>query len=73
MNGSSRAFTKKVVVGNLIASWMLVFLSAWMDTLAMVLPQALAFIGVLISVYSGVGHLDFRKMMDAKPEVEKPE
>lgn len=66
---SKRTFSKRMMAGNLAAAWALIFISAYMGTLALVLPQALGFIGVLISIYTGVGHLDFRKVLDTTSPV----
>lgn len=61
---SNRSFTKRFVSGNLFLIWVTILFSIWMSQAEFVVPQAFALIGLLFGVYTGVGHLDYRKAIE---------
>lgn len=65
-----RTFSKRVVLGNIVACWLLLFWSAHSGILGQTLTPVFGFITSLIALYVGIGHMDFRKIMDVKKEVE---
>lgn len=58
---SSRRFTKLVVVSNLVLIWLLMFTSVVFQQAEHVISGGFALIGTLFGLYTGIGHLDFRK------------
>lgn len=58
---SSRRFTKIVVMINLLLVWALMFTSIIFDQTEHVIGSGFALIGTLFGIYTGIGHLDFRK------------
>lgn len=61
---SSRRFTKRVLVVNLVLIWGLVYLAVIYGQAEFVIEPSLALIGVLFGFYTGVGHLDMRKSIE---------
>ena len=61
---SARAFSKRIVVTNMILVWALMFLAVVLDQAEHVISGGFALIGVLFGVYAGVGHMDFRKAVE---------
>lgn len=62
---SRRSFSKRMTGWNMAAAWALIFVAFYFDQVALVLPQALGFIGVLVTIYTGIGHLDYRKILES--------
>lgn len=58
---SSRTFTKILIAANIAAVWILMFLSVIYQQADVVVQGGLALIGTLFGIYTGIGHLDFRK------------
>lgn len=58
---SSRRFTKIVVMVNLLLVWALMFTSIIFDQTEHVIASGFTLIGTLFGIYTGIGHLDFRK------------
>lgn len=61
---SSRRFTKIFVVTNLALIWALMFASVVFQQSEFVIPSGFALIGTLFGIYTGIGHLDFRKAVE---------
>ncbi|MTH61220.1 hypothetical protein [Paracoccus litorisediminis] len=58
---SSRRFSKWVMGVNIALTWGLIYLAVIYGQTEQVVPGALALIGSLFGLYTGVGHLDMRK------------
>lgn len=61
---SSRRFTKIVIVTNLVLVWALMFASVVFQQAEHVIASGFALIGTLFGIYTGIGHLDFRKAVE---------
>lgn len=61
---SSRRFTKIIIVTNLVLIWLLMFASIIYQQAEYVISSGFALIGTLFGIYTGVGHLDFRKAVE---------
>ena len=61
---SSRKFTKIFVVSNILLVWALMFTSIVFQQAEHVINGGLALIGTFFGIYTGVGHLDFRKAIE---------
>lgn len=61
---SSRRFTKVFVVANLVLIWALMFSAVIYHQSEFVIPSGFALIGTLFGIYTGIGHLDFRKAVE---------
>lgn len=65
---SKRSFTKNFATINLVLAWATVFLGMfWVQTNVSV--AALGFVTMIFGLYTGIGHLDYRKVLDTyKPK-----
>ena len=61
---SSRRFSKTVLVVNLVLIWALMFVSVIYQQSEQVIQAGMTLIGTIFSVYTGIGHLDFRKAVE---------
>jgi hypothetical protein len=61
---SSRQFTKLFVLANLVSIWALMILAVIYDQAEHVIGGGFALIGTMFGIYTGVGHLDFRKAVE---------
>lgn len=61
---STRGFTKRVLVGNMMAAWVFIFYALYKNQIGLVLSPLLSFMGVLFTLYTGVGHMDYRKLLE---------
>lgn len=61
---SSRSFSKRMVVANIVLIWALMFVSVVYGQAEHVINGGMALIGTLFGVYAGVGHLDYRKAIE---------
>jgi uncharacterized membrane protein YccC len=64
MPKSSRRFTKVFVAVNLVLIWALMFSAVFFQQSEFVIPSGLALIGTMFGIYTGIGHLDFRKAVE---------
>lgn len=62
---SSRRFTKRFVIANLVLGWGLIFYSIYYQQAQFVVREALSLIGVIFAFYTGIGHMDYRKALDS--------
>lgn len=58
---SSRSFSKRLVLINVVLVWALMFASVFFRESEHVVNGGFALIGTLFGIYTGIGHLDFRK------------
>lgn len=65
---SSRGFTKRILIINLVLVWATVFLSIPYQQVQYVVAEAFALIGVLFGIYTGIGHMDFRRVVQLSVE-----
>ncbi|NIH77440.1 fatty acid desaturase [Ochrobactrum sp. P20RRXII] len=61
---SSRKFSKWLLVINVSLAWGAVYMSIFYSQAEAVTAAALGLIGLLYTGYVGVGHLDFRKVLE---------
>lgn len=59
---SRRTYSKKLAAVNCICAWVTIWISIiFAETIAgIVIPSMLSIIVAMVSIYSGIGHLDFR-------------
>lgn len=63
---SSRTFSKRMLMLNLAMIWVTVLFSILLSQAEHVVPAAMTAIGALYGLYTGVGHLDYRKALQAQ-------
>lgn len=61
---SSRSFTKLFVSGNLFLIWVAILGSIYTGQAEFVTSEGFALIGALFGIYTGVGHMDYRKAIE---------
>ena len=61
---SNRTFTKRFIILNLVLVWALIILGILTNQAEHVIKEGFALIGVIFGVYTGVGHLDYRRAID---------
>ena len=61
---SKRGFSKKLVIANNVCAWTVLFIAVPYGQMNMVLGPILSFILVLIGIYTGIGHMDYRKILE---------
>lgn len=61
---SNRTFTKRFIILNLVLVWALIILGVATNQAEHVIKEGFALIGVIFGVYTGVGHLDYRRAID---------
>lgn len=66
---STRRFSKSMLVINGALAWVAVFFAIYMGQAEAVAAAGMGLIGVLYSAYVGVGHADFRKLLEAGRQV----
>lgn len=69
---SSRRFSKQMLVINGALAWVAVFLAILYGQAEAVAAAALGLIGVLYSAYVGIGHADFRKLLEMGRQTLQP-
>lgn len=55
-----RTFTKRLVGINIVLAWTVLFFALYSGHLEAIITHVFGFITVLISIYTGVGHMDYR-------------
>lgn len=63
---SRRTFSKQMLLLNLVMVWVMVMVSMLTKQAEYVIPSAMTTIGALYGLYAGVGHLDYRKALQAQ-------
>lgn len=61
---SKRSFSKRLVVYNIGAAWLVLFASVPFGQAQALITHVFAFVTVLIGIYTGVGHMDYRKVLE---------
>ncbi|MBA8881745.1 hypothetical protein [Phyllobacterium myrsinacearum] len=61
---TSRTFTKRMLIANVILCWAEIFFGTYMGATEGVIVAAFGLIGICFSAYMGVGHFDFRRATD---------
>ncbi|MDE4297074.1 hypothetical protein PXK56_17955 [Phaeobacter gallaeciensis] len=61
----NRTFSKRLIVGNIIAAWLILFGSLLTNEVQGLITHVFSFVTVLIGIYTGIGHMDFRKVVEA--------
>lgn len=61
---TNRKFTKKLVVLNILAAWVVLVVSMPLKLVEDLIIHILAFITSMVAIYAGVGHLDYRKFVE---------
>ena len=64
---SKRSFTKNFATVNLVLAWISVFLGMYLEQ-TQVAVASLGFITMIFGLYTGIGHLDYRKVLDTYKE-----
>lgn len=61
---SKRRTSKLWLAISMILAWGAIYLSIWTDQASAVVASGFGLVGTLYGVYTGVGHLDYRKVLD---------
>lgn len=61
-----RTFSKRMAVINCAAAWIVIGISVWRGGDSQIGVAAMSLIGFLVAGYMGVGHLDYRSVLNAK-------
>jgi len=65
---STRRFTKRMTVANMIAAWVSIGMVIWTGVgIEVVVPTMSAFVVGLYVGYTGIGHLDYRAFARTHP------
>ncbi len=62
---SKRNFSKRLVIANCIGAWLVLGASVPYGETAALITHVFAFITTMTAIYTGIGHLDYRKFLDA--------
>jgi hypothetical protein len=63
---SKRSFSKRLAVYNIVVAWVVICFSVWRGGDGQVGVAAISLIGFIVAGYMGVGHLDYRSVLNAK-------
>lgn len=69
---SNRTFTKRFIILNLVLVWALIILGVLTGQADEVIKEGFALIGVIFGVYTGIGHMDYRRAIDMALEKLDP-
>lgn len=67
----NRSFSKRMVIANCAAAWIVIVLSIWLNVSEAVTGPAFALIGAIVAGYMGVGHLDYRSVLQSEKDDDR--
>lgn len=69
-----RSFSKRILLLNVVLAWVAVFFAIPYEQAEFVVGAALTMIGAIYGAYTGIGHLDLRRMIALKEfELNEPD
>jgi len=61
---SKRRTSKVWLAINMVLVWIAIYLSIWTDQATTVVASGFGLVGTLYGVYTGIGHLDYRRVLN---------
>lgn len=61
---NTRTFSKRVLMINICLIWLTALLSVIYGQAEHVISEAFSLLGALFAIYTGIGHLDYRKAVE---------